>query len=619
VTDYELLNSPEFIETVETGGPNSDHLRLPRTKVKLRFRPWHPGITPGTWSIDEAGTLHLTWHKVEGWEPKEAPGLFGRVHVVAPFDGGTASRPIADLHRGIHDTGISIPNFWHEAQLDDLEPDALCGVWVGGVEIARRTDLAPLRFSALERPEEPDRPEWQSEPDVRPEPFEIRIPDAFERLMDYPPTLEVGQMEIEIRRDHLRATWERDLGSLPRYESGDRFGRLCWVSWVQDEYAGAPGEHLRDGEEKGASIEMWADPPDNHTTLGQTMRAKAKDDKIQESGFEPAEARRLGCFVVTHDQNPNPQRTPITWFGEPFAEAEEPAEIVPWPGDNPALQLVMAPSSENLTVEQAEEFYREFIVGHGFHGFHVGLFRRLPSEGLIRLLSLAALHEFWVHLWLYGDREWDDRAPQDPNVSDERDFQRQVLVRIGGYANWSMGLGYDLPEWVTWDQVGGWVHFMHTEELRFHQYGGRQRPGGRPYPGHYVGWGHQVPDKSQLRQMLQVARVDRPCMTEDRFRIRGGRKDWTEAESLEGMRICLEEGYAAIWGNIGDRDQDLGSLPYLLKAQIRELLSPAPPVEPPPPDLPPGPPEPPILPPPRKKKWWEILLEALLRRWFRSR
>lgn len=33
---------------------------------------------------------------------------------------------------------------------------------------------------------------------------------------------------------------------------------------------------------------------------------------------------RIGLFLVTHDANPNPQRSAVHWIGEPFAQTEPP-------------------------------------------------------------------------------------------------------------------------------------------------------------------------------------------------------------------------------------------------------------------------------------------------------
>lgn len=179
----------------------------------------------------------------------------------------------------------------------------------------------------------PPEPPVSNEPDIEPTPAQIRTPDAFSDWLAYPETLGLGgPMHIVVSTDEIRGRWPRHLGDLPRYQSGDRFGRLCWVLWVGDEYVIAHGEHLRiqGGVDEGneAAIHPWTG---DGMDLGETLAAKSKDSRVQATGIDITRIKRIGLCVVTHDQNPNPQRSPITWWGAPFVQEPEPPAPPPPP------------------------------------------------------------------------------------------------------------------------------------------------------------------------------------------------------------------------------------------------------------------------------------------------
>lgn len=279
-----------------------------------------------------------------------------------------------------------------------------------------------------------------------------------------------------------------------------------------------------------------------------------------------------------------------------------------WPRVHPSPQLVMAPAEGVIGVTEIDELYEEFIVGHGFHGFHVPMLGGTVSDALLKLLEYADLHEFWVHMWMYSDVQhgW---APEDVGSDEARQHQSRVLRDIEGFKNWSMGLGTDLWEWTTREQVNEWVTFMRNAGERG-IFGGRQQPGKKPYFGGYVGWEQIVEDKSKFEKMLKDglrASKGKRVMSEDRFRDRAkewpGGKDWDYEEMIDGMKLCIQHGYAAIWGYRSD-DQNInlaGSQPFPNRSEIRTLLRG---------DEPPPPPEPEPLP----NEWGLVAFSASKRK-----
>ena len=245
-----------------------------------------------------------------------------------------------------------------------------------------------------------------------------------------------------------------------------------------------------------------------------------------------------------------------------------------WPGRHKAPQLIMAPAAVLLTPQKAEAFVQEQILETGFHGVHIPVLGEPINDGVIRMLELGEEHDFWIHFWLYGDIQ-HGQAPEDPNDEDARRHQENVLGQIKRFPHWSMGLGFDLHEWASFDAVGSWIHFMRVGLGDDHIYGGRSLD--RLLPGHYAGWEQQVKDKNEFRSMLREAKrksKGRRVMSEDRFRVRPvlEDKDWAEGEVPDGIRMAIEEGVACIWG-IGEGVADKGSEPWPNKSAIRQALA----------------------------------------------
>lgn len=200
MSDYEIVNSPEFIANVLTRGPAGDMLRLPRDRVKLRWEPTHPNVTRGSVVVlNNERDMVARWHPL-GWRSGDEYGHYAHLHWIAPVHGEYFSWPIAKLRE--HErtgTGEVTASSWDYADgtpysdvwevifdgkfdspVQNRDRDrtpyrppggALCALWVGAWQTspdARRTDLLPWRFKGSSSPPEPPTPP----------PSEVRLSDA---------------------------------------------------------------------------------------------------------------------------------------------------------------------------------------------------------------------------------------------------------------------------------------------------------------------------------------------------------------------------------------------------------------------------------------------------------
>ncbi len=227
---------------------------------------------------------------------------------------------------------------------------------------------------------------------------------------------------------------------------------------------------------------------------------------------------------------------------------------------------------------------KEFLVHHGFNGFHVPVIggrwfnmdgpAKVQSgmkdpdlrtfEALELLISNTHQASGMVHIWPWGDHQ---RSQTPRSLSggiggavDAR-LQRYIAARLGPLPGWSMGYGFDLDEWVKADQVKRWRDSLHRLMGWNHFLGGR--PEG---PNHgtdhtldaawnkgldYSSYEHHRPTYDVYRAALQAV-PDVPVMSEDRFRIRQNKypqKDYSEELVRRGLyHSTLAGGVANIWG-----------------------------------------------------------------------
>lgn len=242
--------------------------------------------------------------------------------------------------------------------------------------------------------------------------------------------------------------------------------------------------------------------------------------------------------------------------------------------------------------ELVDRKIKEFIVDHGFTGFHVPVIGgrwfgidntsdRVEStmtepdprtfEALELLISKTHQAGGLVHIWPWGDHQRSQTSRSLTGgiggVIDKR-LQRYIAARLGPIPGWSMGYGFDLDEWVKASQVKVWRDSMHRHMGWSHFLGGR--PVG-PNSGtdhtsnalwnkglDYSSYEHHRPTYEVFLAAVQ-ATPGKPVMSEDRFRIRTGRyprKDYTEELTRRGLYdSTMAGGIANIWGIHPDLSQ----------------------------------------------------------------
>jgi len=266
-----------------------------------------------------------------------------------------------------------------------------------------------------------------------------------------------------------------------------------------------------------------------------------------------------------------------------------------WEGTENAFvpQLVMwdyiaggnSPKVFHNKPEWVDHKIQEFIVEHGFNGFHVPVIAgrwfdldaasdKVEStmiepdprtfEALEMLITQTHRAGGMVHIWPWGDHQ---RSQTPRSLTGgiggaiDRRLQRYMAARLGPIPGWSMGYGFDLDEWVTANQVRAWRDAMH----RF--MGWRHFLGGRPEGPNrgtdhmkdalwnmrldYNSYEHHRPTYEVYQAAVQTTPA-RPIMSEDRFRIRTGRypkKDYNEELTRCGLyHSTMAGGVANIWG-----------------------------------------------------------------------
>jgi hypothetical protein len=214
--------------------------------------------------------------------------------------------------------------------------------------------------------------------------------------------------------------------------------------------------------------------------------------------------------------------------------------------------------------ELVDRLIEEFLVEHGFSGFHVpviggrwfefdaasdrvesGMTEPDPRTFEALELLIARTHEAggMVHIWTWGDHQ-RRQTPRSltggiGGAIDQR-LQRYIAARLGPIPGWSMGYGFDLDEWVTAEKVKAWRDSMHGHMGWHHFLGGRPAGPNRgtDHTGDalwnegldYSSYAHHRPTYEVYVAAL-AAVPGRPVMSEDRFRIREGRypeKDYSQ-------------------------------------------------------------------------------------------
>ena len=130
-----------------------------------------------------------------------------------------------------------------------------------------------------------------------------------------------------------------------------------------------------------------------------------------------------------------------------------------------------------------------------------------------------------------------------------------------------MGLGFDLDEWISGEELQVWRDYVQSHLGWFHYLGGRPlgpNSGENHAPWQdwndeldYASYEHHEPDIGVYVAALQNL-PDLPVMSEDRFRVRGENgpgKDYTYDQTRRGLwHSMMAGGVANIWGNLTTAD-----------------------------------------------------------------
>ncbi len=256
-------------------------------------------------------------------------------------------------------------------------------------------------------------------------------------------------------------------------------------------------------------------------------------------------------------------------------------------------------------------YIQEFVVQHGFTGFHIPMAGRWfegenPDPRVYCALEfiIREVHARGgaIHMWFWGcDPCREQSGPESiagghMSAMDRRNL-RYFAARLGPIPGWSMGYGYDLENgWMRPEALDAWKHFLESHMGFDHLLGGRvgydhvglTRTNPRPpippidayhnspiadkymawLGGDYMGYTGYRPLYPRYKEVIQH-HPEKPSFEEDRFRIRQvenwGFKDYTPELTRRGMwHSAMAGGVANIWGNMlpHNSPNSLGSSTY---------------------------------------------------------
>ena len=286
-------------------------------------------------------------------------------------------------------------------------------------------------------------------------------------------------------------------------------------------------------------------------------------------------------------------------------------------GLRPLLPQLVMIHTDPMVYAAGDRIDREidaFLGRHGFTGFHLpsvagqwfdasaaGDTRTHPRmenpdprtfAALERLIRKTHAAGGMVHIWAWGDTQRSltpDTLRGGKNGEVDQRLQRYIAARLGPLPGWTMGYGFDLNEWAGASRepsrVKDWADRINRGSGWPHLLGGRSDGPNSNQPfaldvfwnTHfgYAGYEHHEPTYEDLVAAMQAAHqgvpLERPVMSEDRFRIRnrGAGKDYTAEQTRRGLwHAAMAGGVACIWGTLDDSD-GYWSAPYLNADQIK--------------------------------------------------
>lgn len=257
----------------------------------------------------------------------------------------------------------------------------------------------------------------------------------------------------------------------------------------------------------------------------------------------------------------------------------------------PQYVMYKRPSLFHNKPELIDQDIEEFMVRHGFSGFHVpnvagewfdieSSDRRVLAnmkdpdprtfEALELLINKVYAAGGVVHIWAWGDRR-RIQTPHDLNggingVIDQR-LQRYIAARLGPLPGWTMGYGFDLWEWVRGNQLSQWHSYMQNHLGWPHLLGARASTNELNQLSEtldYSGYEQHRPKYNTYVKTISE-RPNKPSFSEDRFRhcTSPSIKNYDMDMTRRGLyHSAMAGGVANIWGNLCGSSSETGSLPY---------------------------------------------------------
>lgn len=271
-------------------------------------------------------------------------------------------------------------------------------------------------------------------------------------------------------------------------------------------------------------------------------------------------------------------------------------------------------SEKDIRVEMILEDIREFVVEHGFTGFHIHVRGRWfdgnnPDPSVYRVVErfIQQVHQMGgaCHICMWGS-DFSGSGPTSyaggPMSKTDRRNLYYLAARLGPLPGWSMGYGLDTENgWARPEEMEAWKSYLEKQMGWDHILGSRvgyefrglsrvePRPPRPPsnakrnvpvadkymtwLGGDYMGYAGYRPLYPRYREVIQH-RPDKPSFEEERYRLRKrdqySFKDYTPELTRRGFwHSAMAGGVANIWGNLLPHNQnDHGSEPYDNKATL---------------------------------------------------
>lgn len=203
-----------------------------------------------------------------------------------------------------------------------------------------------------------------------------------------------------------------------------------------------------------------------------------------------------------------------------------------------------------------ERGLQEFVVEHGFSGFHITNLRDFMQN--ISYFEAVILKTYRLggvtHFWIWGDKSrW--QTPSTYGVDAEL-LYREIAARLGPLPGWTVGYGFDLYEWASAEEIEDFRETLHQYTSYRHLVGGRGYKNKYRQISNkldYVSWEWHQPSLADYRDHLKYAN-GKPAFSEDRFRVRQPSrypdKDYDFEMTRKGLwHSVLAGGVANIWGH----------------------------------------------------------------------